>query len=113
MSRRQLGEANGEPTMAKQRYEQEYLKFVEGRIRWNRRTADRTMVQYIGVRLGLVLVSAALPALTMLQDRIWAIAASVIIATLTGLDTHFQWGDEWRHFRTTQLALEKARRDYD
>lgn len=49
----------------------------------------------------------------MLHDRIWAILAAVLVAVLTGLDTQFQWGEEWRHFRSTQVALETAQRDYE
>jgi hypothetical protein len=70
------------------------------------------MVQFIANRLALVVASAGLPALTVLENRTWAIIASVLVATLTGLDTQFQWGEEWRHFRSTQLALERARRDF-
>jgi hypothetical protein len=36
----------------------------------------------------------------------------VLVAVLAGLDTQFRWGEEWRHFRSTQLALERMRRDY-
>lgn len=71
------------------------------------------MIQFIGLRLSLVLTSAALPALTSLENRSWASITSVVVAALTGLDTQFQWGDEWRHFRSPQLSLEHARRDYD
>ena len=28
------------------------------------------------------------------------------------LDTQFRWGKEWRHFRSTQLTLERLKRDY-
>lgn len=93
-------------------FEQEYLRELDGRIRWYKRAADRTMIQFIVVRLGLVLASASLPALTTLRDTRWAIAAAILVAVLTGLDTQFQWGEEWRHFRSTQLALERALRDY-
>jgi hypothetical protein len=41
-----------------------------------------------------------------------SIIASVLIALLTGLDTNFKWGEEWRHFRITQLTLERLKRDY-
>ena len=98
--------------MANQAYGQDYLNYVSERAKWYKRSADRTMVQFIAVRLGLVLASAALPALTVLSNRIWAIIASVLVATLTGLDTQFQWGEEWRHFRSTQLALERAQRNF-
>jgi hypothetical protein len=42
-----------------------------------RRMADCAMVQFVIVRLGLVIGSAALPALTTLENRSRAIAAAV------------------------------------
>jgi hypothetical protein len=48
-----------------------------------------------------------------MKNELWAIVASILVAALTGLDTQFQWGEEWRHFRSTQLALERSRRDYE
>jgi hypothetical protein len=93
-------------------FEQNFLDHVEERIRWHKRSANRTMVQFIAVRLGLVVASAALPALTLLSNNLWAILTSVLVASLTGLDTQFQWGEEWRHFRSTQLAIERAQRDF-
>ena len=99
--------------MTEQPFDQQYLGYVDGEIRRLKRLADRTMVQFIFVRLTLVLVSASLPALTTLESHLPAIIASVVVAALAGLDTQFQWGEEWRHFRSTQLALERARRDFD
>jgi hypothetical protein len=99
--------------MTEPAFEQEYLEYVDGRIQWHKRSADRTMLQFITVRLALVLISASLPALTVLPNRVWATVAAVLVAALAGLDTQFQWGEEWRHFRSTQLALERARRDFD
>ena len=77
-----------------------------------RRMADRAMVQFVIVRLGLVIGSATLPALTTLENRSWAIVAAVVVAALAGLDTQFQWGQEWQHFRSTEIALERLRREY-
>jgi len=94
-------------------FEQQYLRELDRRAGWYKRTGDRTMAQFIVVRLGLVLISASLPALTTFQARGWATAAAVLVAVLAGLDTQFQWGEEWRHFRSTQYALERARRDYE
>jgi len=99
--------------MEEPEFVQNYLQYVDERVRWHKREADRTMLQYISLRLGMVLFSASLPALTVLDNRTWAIMASIVVAALTGLDTQFQWGEEWRHFRSGQLALERARRDYD
>ena len=81
-----------------------------------RRMADRAMVQFVIVRLGLVIGSATLPALTTLENRSWAIVAAVVVAALAGLDTQFQWGQEWQHFRSTEIALERdaaAARNFD
>jgi len=95
-------------------FEDEYLRFVDGAIHHNKRLADRAMVQFVGLRLALVVGSASLPALTAaVPDQAWAIGAAVLVAALTGLDTQFRWGEEWRHFRSTQLMLERMRRDYD
>lgn len=98
--------------MSNSDFEQKYLTNLDGRARWYKRTADRTMAQFIAVRSGLVLASATLPALATLAPRA-AILVSVLIAILAGLDTQFQWGEEWRHFRSTQMAVERLRRDYE
>jgi len=34
------------------------------------------------------------------------------LAALAGLDTQFQWGQEWQHFRSTEIALERLKREY-
>lgn len=94
------------------RFEETFVQEHAGIVARYRRMANRAMVQYIVVRLGLVIGSAALPALTTLDDRSWAIGASVLVAIFAGLDTQFQWGEEWRHFRSTQLTLERLYRRF-
>jgi hypothetical protein len=90
----------------------EFLGFLDQSIVRTKRTADRAMVQFVVLRLALVATSASLPALTTLQSRSWSTADAVLVAILAGLDTQFRWGEEWRHFRSTQLVLERMRRDY-
>jgi hypothetical protein len=98
--------------MSETGFEAEFLGFLDQAIRRTKRTADRAMVQFVTLRLALVASSASLPALTTLQNRTWSTADAVLVAILAGLDTQFRWGEEWRHFRSTQLALERMRRDY-
>jgi hypothetical protein len=87
--------------------------FLAEAIQRQKRMADRAMVQFVALRLTLVLASASLPALTTIPDRTLSTGAAVLVAVLTGLDTQFRWGEEWRHYRSTQLALERMRRDYE
>ena len=94
-------------------YKDEYLGFIDDTVRKAKRTADRAMVQFITLRLLMVAASASLPALTLLPHRGWTIGAAVLVAVLAGLDTQFQWGEEWRHFRSTQLTLAHLRREYE
>jgi hypothetical protein len=93
-------------------FEDQFLGFLDGAIRQQKRMADRAMVQFIVLRLLMVAASASLPALTTIENRVWSTVAAVLVAVLTGLDTQFRWGEEWRHFRSTQLMLERMRRDY-
>ena len=99
--------------MSDLQFKEEYLQHVEDAIRSTKRTADRTMVQFVGLRLLMVLASASLPALVLVDQKVWPTIAAILVAVLAGLDTQFQWGEEWRHFRSTQLALERCRRDYE
>jgi hypothetical protein len=64
-------------------------------------------------RLMLVVASSSLPALITIAGQNWSSVVAVLVAALTGLDTQFRWGEEWRHFRSTQLSLERMKRDYD
>jgi len=98
--------------MSETAFETEFLGFLDQAIRRIKKQADRAMVQFVVLRLALVASSASLPALTTLQNRGWSTAGAVVVAILAGLDTQFRWGEEWRHFRATQLALERMRRDY-
>lgn len=93
--------------------EKEFLVFVAATTKQYKRLADRAMVQFVVLRLCMVLASASVPALTRLDNRLWSTIAAVMVAAAAGLDTQFRWGEEWRHFRSVQLTLERLKRDYD
>jgi len=94
-------------------FEHEFFGFLDGAIHQQKRLADRAMVQFVVLRVSLVVASASLPALITIAGKEWSSGIAVLVAALTGLDTQFRWGEEWRHFRSTQLALERMKRDYD
>jgi hypothetical protein len=87
-------------------FEEDFFKFLKAAIHQQKSMADRAMVQFVVLRLMMVVGSASLPALTTIENRGWSTGAAILVAALTGLDTQFRWGEEWRHFRSTQLALE-------
>jgi len=94
-------------------FEATFTTFLVKAIHQQKRLADRAMVQFVALRVALVVASASLPALTTIPDRTWSTSAAILVAVLAGLDTQFRWGEEWRHYRSTQLALERMRRDYE
>jgi hypothetical protein len=94
-------------------FEDEFFGFLDGAAHEQKRLADRAMVQFVVLRLSLVVASASLPALITMAGKEWSSGVAVLVAALTGLDTQFRWGEEWRHFRSTQLALERMKRDYN
>src|SRR5512133_332923 len=94
-------------------FEGRFIDFLDGAIQRSKRLADRAMVQFVVLRLSLVVASASLPALITIAGKEWSSVVAVLVAALTGLDTQFRWGEEWRHFRSAQLALERMKRDYD
>jgi hypothetical protein len=94
-------------------FEDEFFRLLDSGIRQQKRLADRAMVEFIVLRLSLVVASASLPALIMIAGKEWSSGVAVLVAPLTGLDTQFRWGEEWRHFRSTQITLERMKRDYD
>jgi hypothetical protein len=87
------------------------------RIAWFKRRARRAQYFYNASRLCLVVLSAALPALISYNvsenGRLLSIIISVAIAVLAGLDAQFRPGEQWRHHRSTQLALMRLRRAYE
>jgi hypothetical protein len=95
-----------------QEFETTYLSDLDNAIRRYKRQADRPMVYFIVLRVALVVASASLPALTTFSDRSWSTLVAILVAALAGLDTQFRWGDEWQHFRSTQLASERLKRAY-
>ncbi|HEV7305414.1 DUF4231 domain-containing protein [Ensifer sp.] len=89
-----------------------YLAHLNASIKESKNLADRPMCGFIAVRLMLIVSGAVLPALAA-HDSTYVTHVAVAIAILTGIDTHFRWGEEWRHFRKTQLSLERLKRDYE
>lgn len=94
-------------------FEARFGRFVQQSIVRTKKLADRAMVLFILLRLALIIASASLPALTTLAPPIWPTIAAVIVTILTALDTQFRWGEEWRHFRSTQVALQQMQLDYE
>jgi hypothetical protein len=93
-------------------YERSYLRFVSDSIGQYKRLADRPMVLFVALRLLLIGSSSILPVMAAQKwDALPYVAAGVTALTL--LDTNFRWGEEWKHFRRTQLVLERLKRDYD
>jgi uncharacterized protein DUF4231 len=100
------------PKPVTKEFETKYLADLDHTIQRYRREADRPMVYFIVLRLALVIASASLPALTTFDDRAWSTGAAIVVAALAGLDTQFRWGDEWQHYRSTQLASGRLKRAY-
>ncbi|MDR3493670.1 MAG: DUF4231 domain-containing protein [Ancalomicrobiaceae bacterium] len=90
-----------------------FLEFLIGTTARTKHLADRAMIQFVALRLLMVFTSALLPALATRDDRLWVTGAAILVAVLTGLDTQFRWGEEWKHFRSTQMTLERLRREYE
>ena len=82
-------EREGGERMSAISFEDQFLGFLDGAIRQQKRMADRAMVQFIVLRLLMVAASASLPALTTIENRVWSTVAAVLVAVLTGLDTNF------------------------
>ncbi len=92
---------------------EEYLAFLERQVRWYRWHANKAMILFIGLRLVLTVLSAALPALAVISEGRDLTFPAITIAVFAALDTQFKWGDEWRQYRTTQLALERIIRMFE
>jgi ABC-type multidrug transport system fused ATPase/permease subunit len=86
---------------------QEYKDFLNRTIEWFRWHASKAMILHNGIRFLVVVMSASLPLLSNLDDRVISSVVAVVIAILTALDTQFKWGEEWRQFRSTQMELER------
>lgn len=99
--------------MAREQFEADYVAGVEESIVKSKRSADRARIGYIVLRIILVISTALVPALVVSSHTNWATAISVVVAIATGLDTQFPLGEEWRHFRSTQLSFERLLREFD
>jgi hypothetical protein len=97
---------------ADEAYEARYLAYVSDSIVQYKRLADRPMRLFVALRLLLIAASSILPVLAAKGVTAMPFVAAGVTA-LTLLDTHFRWGEEWKHFRRTQLVLERMKRDYE
>jgi hypothetical protein len=93
-------------------FEENFLTLLDSSIASTKRLADRAMCQFVGLRILMVVGGASIPFWTLMPERWPAALAGVFVAALTGFDTQFQWGQEWQHFRSVQLTLERKKRDY-
>jgi hypothetical protein len=93
-------------------YEEHYLAYVADSIKQYKRQADRPMRLFVTLRVALIAASALLPVLAAKNLAVMPYVAAGVTA-LTLLDTHFRWGEEWKHFRRTQLVLQRLKRDYE
>lgn len=91
----------------------EFIDFLESTIAWFKQRADRSHGYYNGVRMMLVVFSAALPALTANNLTLYSTVVAVLVAALAGLDTQFKPGEQWKHHRSIQLVLMRLKREYD
>ncbi|MBW6530522.1 DUF4231 domain-containing protein [Sphingomonas sp. RRHST34] len=99
--------------MADTEFDRDFLAAVGRDQHKMKKLADRSMVLFILLRLGLVVGSASLPALSAFAERSWSTVFAIAVAVLAGLDTQFRWGEEWRHFRSAEMTLGRLRQDYD
>jgi len=91
-----------------------YDAFVESTRKWLGKRADRYHWYYNCSRIALIVLSVSLPALsTGLFGPLGPKAApyiALVIAVLASLDGLLKPGDNWRHFRSYQLALDRFER---
>lgn len=94
-------------------YQDEFLVFLQKAILWFKKRATRAQWAFNGLRILLIILAATLPALASHEDmKTWTTIVAVIIAILTGVETLFKPGDQWKQHRSTQLALLAAKRQY-
>ena len=91
-----------------------YEEFVEKTQRWLGKRANRYHWFYNSSRIALVVFSVAIPALSAgllgPPGEMAAPFVALIIAILASLDGLLKPGDNWRHFRSYQLALHRLTR---
>jgi hypothetical protein len=94
-----------------------YDTFVEDTQVWLGKRADRYHIYYNISRVSLVLLSVSLPAVPMLVRAAWSgkvqSGFALVIALLAAFEGLMKPGDNWRHFRSYQLALQRAKRIRD
>lgn len=91
-----------------------YEAFVDTTQTWLGTRADRYHWYYNASRIALVVLSVSIPAFSvgLLGDtgEDFAPFVALAIAVLASLDGLLKPGDNWRHFRSYQLALLRFRR---
>ena len=92
----------------------EYDEFVAQASNWLKTRADRFHWYHNISRTSLVLLSVSIPAMTAgIFDTFGETAVPYValaIAFLGALDGLYKPGENWRHFRSYQLALQRYRR---
>ena len=92
----------------------QYDAFVEATRKWLQTRADRYHWYYNASRIGLIVLSVSIPALSAglfgEDGKASAPFVALAIAVIASLDGLFKPGDNWRHFRSYQLALDRLRR---
>ena len=92
----------------------EYDKFVEEARRWLGTRADRFHWYYNSSRIAIVVLSVMIPTLSAgLFGGIGTSATpyvALLIAILAAIDGLLKPGDNWRHFRSYELALRRFQR---
>ena len=97
--------------MSSAEFKSNFEAFVSNSVARTKGLADRAMILFTSLRVSLIVLSAMLPALTILAPPIWPAVAAIAVTILTGIDTQFRWGEEWRHSRSTQITLERLQRE--
>ena len=107
------GEEGNDRYSERRRFEKTYLNHVAEQLQRLQRLADRNRQRFVWLRGALVVISAALPALTAMGFRIPSTIAATIVAILAGGEAQLQPGERWQHFRSAQIDLHRIRRDYE
>jgi hypothetical protein len=91
-----------------------YDAFVESTRSWLGKRADRYHWYYNSSRIALIVFSVSIPALSSglfgERGKVATPFVALVIALLASLDGLLKPGDNWRHFRSYQLALDRFER---
>ena len=84
-------------------FEPGYLDRVAEQVRRLERYADNNRQRFLWLRGALIVISAALPALTAMGLWIPSTIAATIVAILAGVEAQLQPGERWQHFALRRL----------